>query len=150
MKSLSKQEQGFTLIEIVIVIAIAAALILLVFLAVSGAQKTKRDQVDKTNAGLLAAQFENYMSNNAGVAPAAGAALGGSYLGNIKDAHGNAPTYGTTAPTGTSYTTNDIVYDARALCGASGAFSTSSATPSSYAVSYWSENANAAVCVDNH
>ena len=74
MKNLVKREQGFTLIEIVIVMAIAAALILVVLLAVGGAQKSRRDTQRRADATEFVAQLENYAANNAGAYPAAGAA----------------------------------------------------------------------------
>ena len=48
MKKLSNK--GFTLIEIVIVLAIAALIMVIVFLAVQGAQRSQRDTATKNNA----------------------------------------------------------------------------------------------------
>ena len=46
-------ENDFMLIEIVLVLAIAGLLLVLVFLAVSGAQRSQRDMERKTDLGLL-------------------------------------------------------------------------------------------------
>jgi prepilin-type N-terminal cleavage/methylation domain-containing protein len=55
VSNLLKKEKGFTLIEIVLVLAIAGLLLVIVFLAVSGAQKSRRDTQRKNdNARLLA------------------------------------------------------------------------------------------------
>ena len=165
MKSLIKREQGFTLIEIVIVIAIAAALILLVFLAVSGAQKSKRDQVRKTNAGELGAQLGNYLSNNGGTFAATGGTfivtrgfLGAnkSYMGSITDGSGNVPLYkarrsATVAPRKVTATKSDIEYSNAATCakGTAGNYGPNTALPAAYAISYWTESGAAPVCIDN-
>jgi prepilin-type N-terminal cleavage/methylation domain-containing protein len=44
-----QKEKGFTLIEIVLVLAIAGLLLVIVFLAVSGAQKSRRDSQRKND-----------------------------------------------------------------------------------------------------
>jgi prepilin-type N-terminal cleavage/methylation domain-containing protein len=147
MKRLSKKEQGFTLIEIVIVLAIAAAIMLLVFLAVSGAQKTKRDTATKSAAGQLSAQIENYLSNNGGTL-AVNTALGGNYIGNIKSGQGVAP-----APTAVGAQATlaaPIIYSGTAKCTTPNAAGNIIAgTSAQYAVSYWSESSGAAICIDN-
>src|ERR1019366_6066473 len=66
MKSLLKKEKGFTLIEIVLVLAIAAFIILLVFLALTGANKSRRDTARKQEAGQLVSYIENFESSNNG------------------------------------------------------------------------------------
>lgn len=71
MKSLRNKEQGFTLIEIVIVMAIAAGLILVVLLAVGGAQRSKRDTQRRNDGTAFAAALESYAANNQGNYPAA-------------------------------------------------------------------------------
>jgi len=69
MKSLIKKQEGFTLIEIVLVLAIAALIILMVFLALSGANKARRDTQRKQALSAMVAQLENYASNNNGDVP---------------------------------------------------------------------------------
>jgi prepilin-type N-terminal cleavage/methylation domain-containing protein len=69
VRSLLKKEQGFTLIEIVLVLAIAGLILLMVFLAVSGAQKSRRDTQRKEDLSRIAAQIESYASNTQGCYP---------------------------------------------------------------------------------
>ena len=93
MSNLVKKERGFTLIEIVLVLAIAGLLLVIVFLAVSGAQRSRRDTQRKNDVSRLAASIENYASNNNGSYPtaaqfpaAAGAGAFGPYVPtNFKD-----------------------------------------------------------------
>lgn len=66
---LKKNNKGFTLIEIVIVIAIAALILVGVLLAVQGAQKNRRDSQRKNDASRIAAQLEQYASNHSGTYP---------------------------------------------------------------------------------
>ena len=86
MSNLLKKEKGFTLIEIVLVLAIAGLLLVIVFLAVSGAQKSRRDSQRKNDVSRIAAQLESYASNANGVYPTnpqfgAGAAVAGNFWG---------------------------------------------------------------------
>jgi prepilin-type N-terminal cleavage/methylation domain-containing protein len=76
VSSLLKKEKGFTLIEIVLVLAIAGLILVIVFLALSGAQKSRRDTQRKTDIGRVAAQLEQYASNNNGDYPTTAALLG--------------------------------------------------------------------------
>jgi prepilin-type N-terminal cleavage/methylation domain-containing protein len=69
VSNLLKKEKGFTLIEIVLVLAIAGLLLVIVFLAVSGAQKSRRDSQRKNDLSRIAAQLESYASNNNGLYP---------------------------------------------------------------------------------
>lgn len=59
-------KSGFTLIEVVLVLAIAGLLTTVVFLAVSGAQRARRDDQRKRDAVTLVAAVENWRSNNKG------------------------------------------------------------------------------------
>ncbi len=69
MSNLLKKDKGFTLIEVVIVLAIAALIILVVLQAVSAAQKSNRDSTRKTEGARMVSAFEEYLSNNNGVYP---------------------------------------------------------------------------------
>jgi prepilin-type N-terminal cleavage/methylation domain-containing protein len=64
-----RHQNGFTLIEIVLVLAIAGLLLVVVFLAVSGAQRNRRDSQRKSDLSRIAAQIEAYASNNSGCYP---------------------------------------------------------------------------------
>ncbi len=69
MSKLLKKEKGFTLIEVVIVLAIAALIILVVLQAVTSAQKSNRDTARKSEAGRVVSLLEQYASNNNGIYP---------------------------------------------------------------------------------
>lgn len=65
------RRKGFTLIEIVIVLAIAALIMVIVFVAVQGANRARRDTSRKNDANTVLAQAEQWASNNNGDYPAA-------------------------------------------------------------------------------
>ncbi len=79
MSNLLKKEKGFTLIEIVLVLAIAGLLLVIVFLAVSGAQKSRRDSQRKNDLSRVAAQLESFASNTSGTYPATQAAFNAAF-----------------------------------------------------------------------
>lgn len=61
--------KGFTIIEVLIVLAIAGLIILIVFLAVPALQRTSRNTQRKNDASRLSALINEHVSNNAGVLP---------------------------------------------------------------------------------
>src|ERR1700683_978959 len=65
----TSRSRGFTLIEIVIVLAIAGLIMIMAFLALSGAETSRRDAQRKRDLQRLAAQLEFYASNNEGTYP---------------------------------------------------------------------------------
>ena len=69
MSKLMKRDKGFTLIELVIVLAIAALIILVVLQAVGAAQKSNRDSTRKQEAARVVSLLEQYASNNGGKYP---------------------------------------------------------------------------------
>ncbi len=61
-----QHQKGFTLIEIVIVLAIAGLLLIVVFVAVQGAQRSRRDGQRQQDASRALAAMELCSSRNAG------------------------------------------------------------------------------------
>ncbi len=67
---MKKNEQtGFTIIEVVLVLAIAGLIFLIVFLALPQLQRSRRDTQRRTDAGRFLAAAENWSSNNNGTYP---------------------------------------------------------------------------------
>jgi prepilin-type N-terminal cleavage/methylation domain-containing protein len=66
----SKQE-GFTIIEVMIVLAIAGLIILIVLLAVPALQRNGRNTAIKNDASAIAAAVSEFKSNNEGRLPLA-------------------------------------------------------------------------------
>ena len=61
--------KGFTIIEVLIVLAIAGLILLIVFLAVPALQRSSRNQSRKTDASSLLAAVTEYENNNNGTLP---------------------------------------------------------------------------------
>jgi prepilin-type N-terminal cleavage/methylation domain-containing protein len=69
--NLKRYNDGFTIIEVLIVLAIAAAILLVVFLAVPGLQRSSNNNAAKTDAAHIATALSTYVSNNNGTLPTA-------------------------------------------------------------------------------
>ena len=65
-KSLQK---GFTIIETVLVLAIAGLIFLMVFIALPALQRAQKNQQYKNNVSLMVGAVQNYKSNNGGRLP---------------------------------------------------------------------------------
>ncbi len=61
--------KGFTIIEVMIVLAIAGLIILIVFLAVPALQRNARNTARRTDAGRIASSVNNFVTNNNGKLP---------------------------------------------------------------------------------
>jgi prepilin-type N-terminal cleavage/methylation domain-containing protein len=66
-----KRQEGFTIIEVLIVLAIAAVILLIVFLAVPALQRNSRNNGVRNDAANLLAGVNDYISNNNGNLPTA-------------------------------------------------------------------------------
>lgn len=71
------KEKGFTIIEVVLVLAIAALIFLMVFIALPALQRNQRDQDRKTVLGKVAGAISSYQSTNRGQQPTTPADLAG-------------------------------------------------------------------------
>lgn len=91
IKSL-KQDKGFTIIEVVLVLAIAGLIFLIVFLALPQLQASRRDTQRKSDAGRLLAAVENYAGNHSGYYPSGIDAtwIGNNIAGDFKDPSTNS------------------------------------------------------------
>ena len=83
MNSINKNtKKGITIIEVVLVLAIAGLIFLMVFLALPALQRSQRDTQRKNDASRLRAAVTDYSSNNRGRMPF-NVQNGGS--GNLED-----------------------------------------------------------------
>lgn len=69
MNTKLQQRKGFTIIEVVLVLAIAALIILMVFIAWPALQRTQRDQARKSDVALIGSTISTFKSNNRGRLP---------------------------------------------------------------------------------
>ena len=117
--SVSRTQQGFTIIEVLIVLAIAALIMIIVFLAVPALQRSQRNQSRKTDAKALLAAVDDFAGSNGGVPPSTQAnidtAASNMKFGYYKSAnvfYGTAPTatvaVSTTTPAANTNTTEEV------------------------------------------
>lgn len=69
MQTKLKNRQGFTIIEVMIVLAIAGLIMLIVFLAVPALQRSSRNTSRKNDASRLATSVSSFVSNANGTLP---------------------------------------------------------------------------------
>ena len=75
--------KGFTIIEVVLVLAIAGLIFLMVFIALPALQRNQRDQARKNDVSVVAGAVTSYSSNNRGAFPSASNLAG--YLDDLSD-----------------------------------------------------------------
>jgi prepilin-type N-terminal cleavage/methylation domain-containing protein len=69
IQRLKTKQKGFTIIEVMIVLAIAGLILLIVFLAVPALQRAQRNTGRKEDAGRLVTAFQDFISNSSGNLP---------------------------------------------------------------------------------
>lgn len=72
---IKKQKTGFTIIEVVLVLAIAGLIFLMVFVALPALQRSQRDTQRRQDYADLASAISSYMTNNNGNLPPNGSNL---------------------------------------------------------------------------
>lgn len=66
----TQQKKGFTIIEVVLVLAIAGLIFLMVFIALPALQRGQRDNQRRDDIARVASQLTSYSTNNRGELPA--------------------------------------------------------------------------------
>lgn len=69
LKQKNNSRRGFTIIEVVLVLAIAGLIFLMVFLALPALQRSQRDTTRRNQLGEFRTQVVQYQSNNRGRVP---------------------------------------------------------------------------------
>jgi prepilin-type N-terminal cleavage/methylation domain-containing protein len=69
MNKTTQNQKGFTIIEVVLVLAIAGLIFLVVFLALPALQRSQRDTQRRSDASRVMSQLNSYQSNNQGAVP---------------------------------------------------------------------------------
>ena len=155
----TKDQKGFTIIEVLIVLAIAGLILLIVFLAVPALQRNSRNTQYRSEASRLLASTQEFVNNNGGTLPgASGSGTAGTdaakifSLANPKNVSvltvvasgtvtAQSPTLGAT-PT-------DIIVAGGVKCGAVGGTSvtptTTGASPRTLILIYAVENSDGSV-----
>ena len=112
LKKLQKRNQsGFTIIEVLIVLAIAGLILLIVFLAVPALQRSQRNTSRKNDAARVSAAVTSFVSNNNGTLPATTGDLQTLFndAGTLGQ-YSSISTYSTTPPAASGAATTNTFY----------------------------------------
>lgn len=144
LQNIKQRKEGFTIIEVLIVLAIAGLILLVVFLAVPALQRNSRNTQIKNAAASILGAVSEYQTNNNGASPTdvtvddagkvtvSGAA--GTTSSEAKVQGGYVVSDGTTMPS----TTGQLVVNLGHKCNGNDFSGTT--TPRSYSVGYRIEN----------
>jgi prepilin-type N-terminal cleavage/methylation domain-containing protein len=115
-----KKNKGFTIIEVVLVLAIAGLIFLMVFIALPALQRSQADTQRRSDAGRLLSAVTNYETNNRGNAPTYTQVVNSitSAGDQFTDPSGNPYTQNTSG-SGT-LATGEIYYQSGAVCNPAG------------------------------
>lgn len=151
--------KGFTIIEVVLVLAIAGLIFLMVFIALPALQRSQRDQARKNDVTTVAAAVNSYTSDNRGAFPTAanleayvgGAVSGGSGYNELSDNTTTITVNSSSLPTSTSDGTVTVVKAAKcSSVGPEGRVTLSTGTQRQYVVITQLESGNkAGFCLDS-
>ena len=83
IKKHNSGQKGFTIIEVMIVLAIAGLIMLIVFLAVPALQRNSRNTQYKNDAASYAAAVTEWQNNNNGAIPVAANLTGAQGINNL-------------------------------------------------------------------
>lgn len=97
MNKLTQKQQGFTIIEVVLVLAIAALILLMVFIAWPALQRNQRDTARKNDAQTVASAVGTYKGNNQGSLTGLDSTALGKYVSSLSQY--DVSTVGITAAT---------------------------------------------------
>lgn len=130
MKTHNQDKKGFTIIEVVLVLAIAGLIFLIVFLAVPALQRSQRDTQRRSDMGRFLSQVTQFQSNTGGQVPSDFTGSDGFIETYMKaggdtfvDPSGNAYTVDERTGTGGTDASNDlgvIYYFQNAVCAGGG------------------------------
>lgn len=163
MNTLNKRnENGFTIIEVVLVLAIAGLIFLMVFIALPALQRGQRDTQRKQDLLRISTQVTNYMSSTRGSAPNDDTTVNNFVRGYLNGPVGGAGLAGDdyTDPDGSTYKLSnrvvptqpgDIGFYGRSTCNVEDIDTgvRSSTASRDFALTIKLENQKAPYCIDN-
>jgi prepilin-type N-terminal cleavage/methylation domain-containing protein len=142
--------EGFTIIEVMIVLAIAGLILLIVFLAIPALQRNSRNTQRKNDAAAYTAAYSEDVNNNNGVAAlgqAAGNAVKAVKAGQLTTIDYNVAAAGAMASIPSPMVDGTVYLRNNSTCvlGSNGQIGTTGGTARQATVSYLIESPGAAV-----
>jgi prepilin-type N-terminal cleavage/methylation domain-containing protein len=146
MKNLRKRTEGFTIIEVMIVLVIAAVILLMVFLAIPALQRNSRNTQRREDVSNYAAAIAEWSNNSAGVLPSTAANLTDATTGVNALANTGFLVEPTTVTAAAATVTNtatiaSFLYVPGTLCSGTNATNTNASTRQ-FTLLYAVENSN--------
>lgn len=162
------KNKGFTIIEVVLVLAIAGLIFLMVFIALPTLQKSQRDTQRKSDLSRIETQITSYSNSNRGAiptdltqAPGLGHSFVYNYLGKNTNSQSGSDFQDPSTGQGYNFLAagsqptdvGQIGYKSGVVCGTDGAFATTdngyTAQLKNYAVEIYLEGQAVPYCADN-
>lgn len=143
MKKLQNNQSGFTIIEVLIVLAIAGLIMLIVFLAVPALQRNSRNTQRRNDVSTYLGAVNEWSNNNSGKIPTANADLTTANSGvNALAKLGvlTAPTAVQSGARTTAVGVDAMEYVSGAKCSTSTTGNTEASSARAYAVRFAVEN----------
>lgn len=137
-----KKQEGFTIIEVLIVLAIAGLIILIVFLAVPALQRNSRNTQRKNDVSALIGAIQEHVNNSQGQLPADKAAfINNAKLGFYDPASATEVVYTkrTTPYTTTPTDTSAVTINTYSKCNGNTGLAATGATSRNVTAVYFSE-----------
>jgi prepilin-type N-terminal cleavage/methylation domain-containing protein len=129
LMNIHQKEKGFTIIEVVLVLAIAGLIFMMVFMALPALQRSQRDTQRKNDISRAITAVSNYTSNNRGTLPANTNAAWATFLGQYLTTTNNDTFIDPLgAPTGSGATTYTFLSNVNLASPAIGANNNFNAT----------------------
>ncbi len=158
---LKKSSQGFTIIEVMIVLAIAGLILGVVLVAIPQLQKNQRNESRKSVLARISAEVDNYIGNNEGVVPTAGTNATTGFTTGFKTRYintatgktfdkpgGGAYVYEDFSASATSIVKDHIAYKAGGKCVGELPSGTGASATRNFAIAVGLEGGSS-YCVDN-
>ncbi len=158
-QSLTQPTRGFTIIEVILVLAIAGLIFLMVFIALPALQRGQRDAQRKQDLSRVSVQMTNFLSSTRGSVPSSADGLGIFVRGFLKGTDSVTAGDDYKDPNGNNYAVRyrtmpteagQIGYYSKSNCDVNtdeGVVSSNAARD--FALTIKLENQNAPYCIDN-
>ncbi|HSX31595.1 MAG TPA: prepilin-type N-terminal cleavage/methylation domain-containing protein [Candidatus Saccharimonadales bacterium] len=150
-----RQRDGFTIIEVLIVLAIAGLIMVVVFLAVPALQRSGRNNALSTDANNVLTSVGNYSAGNGGTLPAGitfaagppptvtiGAAGTNQEAPKLDNSVASVVLNGTVITNASAIGTIQIITGTTAVCNSTSTGLSGTGSPRSYAVLYVAEGSS--------
>ncbi len=141
LQNLKRKQEGFTIIEVMIVLVIAAVILLIVFLAVPALQRNSRNTQRRNDVSNYLAAVNEWSNNNNGATPVTASLSGANGINDLaKPGFYTLPTTVVTGGQSTSIALNTMQLVTGARCDGTTGNTVATSSPRTIAIRYSVEN----------